>query len=92
MVLGKELGHEIPTTQKCNISTLQRNGIRCTVERTVFDDVEKIKYLGITVTNDLKWNTHVCNICTKANRILSFIGGMPAVSLQGSGAPSARVW
>ena len=26
---------------------------------TVFDNVEKIKYLGITITNDLKWNTHM---------------------------------
>ena len=37
-------------------------------EGTVLDNVEKIKYLGVTITNDLKWNTHVSNICTKANR------------------------
>ena len=36
------------------------------------NDVEKIKYLGITITNDWKWNTHVSNICTKANRTLGF--------------------
>ena len=35
-------------------------------EETVLDNVEQIMYLGITVTNDLKWNTHVSNICTKA--------------------------
>ena len=27
----------------------------------------------VTVTNDLRWNTHVSNICTKANRILGFL-------------------
>ena len=32
------------------------------LEGTVLDIVEKIKYLGITITNDLKWNTHVSNI------------------------------
>ena len=32
-----------------------------------------IKYLGVTITNDLKWNTHVSNICTKANRTLGFL-------------------
>ena len=31
------------------------------------------KYLGITISQDLKWNTHVNNITTKANRSLGFI-------------------
>ena len=42
-------------------------------EGTVLDNVENIKYLGVTITNDLKWNTHVSNICTKANRTLGFL-------------------
>ena len=44
-----------------------------TLEGTVLDNVEKIKYLVITITNDLKWNTRVSNICTKANRTLGFL-------------------
>ena len=43
------------------------------LEETVLENVEKIKYLGVTITNDLKWNTHVSNICTKANRTLGFL-------------------
>ena len=35
---------------------------------TVLKNVESIKYLGVAITNDLKWNTHIMNICTKANR------------------------
>ena len=31
-------------------------------------------YLGKTITNDLKWNTRVSNICIKANKTLSFLG------------------
>ena len=27
----------------------------------------------MTITNDLKWNTHISNICTKANRTLGFL-------------------
>ena len=35
--------------------------------------MDNIKYLGVTITNDLKWNTHISNICTKANRTLGFL-------------------
>ena len=44
-----------------------------TLEGTVLENVESIKYLGVTITNDLRWNTHVGNICTKANRTLGFL-------------------
>ena len=45
-----------------------------TIEGTVLENVESIKYLGVTITNDLKWNTHIINICTKANvRTLGFL-------------------
>ena len=39
-----------------------------TLEGTVLENVDYIKYLGVTITNDLKWNTHISNICNKANR------------------------
>ena len=58
---------------KCNIMQITRKRIKrinasyC-LEGTILDNVENIKYLGVTITNDLKWNTHVSNICTKANR------------------------
>ena len=42
------------------------------LEGSVLENVEKIKYLGVNNTNDLKWNTHASNICTKANRTLGF--------------------
>ena len=44
-----------------------------TLEGTVLENVDSIKYLGVTITNDLKWSTHVTNICTKANRTLRFL-------------------
>ena len=44
-----------------------------TLEDTVLENVDNIKYLGVTITNDLKWNTHISNICTKANRTLGFL-------------------
>ena len=44
-----------------------------TLEGAVLKNVDNIKYLGVTITNDLKWNTHISNICTKANRSLGFL-------------------
>ena len=32
----------------------------------MLENVESIKYLGVTITKDLKWNTHINNVCTKA--------------------------
>ena len=63
---------------KCNMmqltnkrsSKIQAN---YTLEGTVLENVERIKYLGVTITNDLKWNTHISNVCTKANRTLEFL-------------------
>ena len=43
-----------------------------TLEGAVLENVDNIKYLGVTITNDLKWNTHISNMCTKANRTLGF--------------------
>ena len=43
------------------------------LEGTVLENVESIKYLGVTITKDLKWNTHISNVYTKANRTLGFL-------------------
>ena len=44
-----------------------------TLEGTVLENVDNIKYLCETITNDLKWNTHISNICSKAYRTLGFL-------------------
>ena len=44
-----------------------------TLEGTDLENVESIKYLGVTITSDLRWNTHVSNVYTKANRTLGFL-------------------
>ena len=53
---------------------------------------------GVTITNDLRWNTHVSNVCTKANRTFGFLRRnlLPQEgkrsSLQRIGAPGPGVW
>ena len=63
---------------KCNIMPITRKRIKkvnasYNLERTDLDNVEYITYLGVTITNELKWTTHVSNMCTKANRTLGFL-------------------
>ena len=63
---------------KCNMMQLTRKGIKqihasYTLEGDDIENVQSIKYLGVTITSDLRWNTHVSNVCTKANRTLGFL-------------------
>ena len=52
---------------KCNIMQITRKQIKkikasYSLEGTVLENVEKIKYLGVIITNDLKWSTHMLAI------------------------------
>ena len=63
---------------KCNIMQLTRkhlNKIQASyaLEGAVLENVDNIKYLCVTITNDLKWNTDISNFCTKANRTLGYL-------------------
>ena len=63
---------------KCNIMKLTRRRIKkinavYSLEGTVLESVDNIKYLRVTSSKDLNWNTHVSNVCTKANRILGLL-------------------
>ena len=62
---------------KCNMMQLTKkhNKIQAsyTLEGTVLENVDRIKYLGVTITSDLKWNSHIRNVCSKAKRTLEFL-------------------
>ena len=62
---------------KCNVMhiTRKRKPISFTymLHGQPLKDVTQAKYLGVTLSNDLKWNHHVKGIANKANRTLGFI-------------------
>ena len=60
---------------KCSMTRKRIKKIHApyTLEGADLENTESIKYLGVTITNDLRWNTHVSNVCTKANRTLGFL-------------------
>jgi hypothetical protein len=39
----------------------------------VLEAVTQAKYLGVTLSSDMRWKTHITNITTKANRSLGFL-------------------
>ena len=69
------MGYEIQTCQMQQLTKKLTNKIHAsyTLEGTVLENVESIKYLSVTITNDLKWNMHISNVCTKANRTRGFL-------------------
>jgi hypothetical protein len=37
------------------------------------EDVKEAKYLGLTLSGNLTWNTHIGNVSTEANKLLGFL-------------------
>ena len=40
---------------------------------TELDSVSSAKYLGVTISDDLSWSTHIDNITKSANQTLGFL-------------------
>ena len=71
---ARKLGYEISTCQiQLTRKRIKKIHATYTLEGLDLENVESIKYLGVTITSDLRWNTHVSNVCTKANRTLGFL-------------------
>ena len=66
--------------QKCNVLPVERS---INTKKTTLSDyflhghklekVENAKYLGVTLQNNMKFDVHIDNICTKANRMLGML-------------------
>ena len=60
---------------KCNIMQFNRKRIKkinavYSLQGTVLENVDNIKYLDVTISKNLKCNTHVSKDCTNAYSIL----------------------
>ena len=63
---------------KCSTMQLTRNRSRkinnhYSLEDVTLDNTDCTRYLGVTISNDLKWNSHINKICTKGNQILGLL-------------------
>ena len=75
--MGYEWGMRLKPI-KCKIMqlTIQRSikiQANYTLDGTLSENVDSIKCLGITNTNDLRWNIHISNVCKMTNRNLRFL-------------------
>lgn len=63
--------------QKCHVIPVTRNKTvinnQYMLHGQTLETVSQVKYLGVTITSDLRWNAHINNICLKANRSLGFL-------------------
>ena len=62
---------------KCNIISItkKRNSLQFDykLHSHILEKVNQAKYLGVTLQNNLKWDTHINNISNKANQTLGFL-------------------
>ena len=60
--------------KKCYIlSTRQKSSRFYHLDGEILQEVNSSPYLGITISNDLQWKTHITNIVKKANSTLGFL-------------------
>ena len=62
---------------KCNIMQVLRARVpklfNYSLTGQVLEEVMDAKYLGVTLSNDLKWSKHIATMTNKANSKLSFL-------------------
>jgi hypothetical protein len=62
---------------KCNSMSITRARSpferRYTLKGNILEDVKETKYLGLALSSNLNWNTHIGNITSKANKLLGFL-------------------
>ena len=60
---------------KCQVIHITRSKVksRYYMHNQELESVDAAKYLGVTISKDLSWNTHINNITSTANKTLDFV-------------------
>ena len=61
-------------TKKCYVLSINNKSSRYyQLEKHTLQEVQDNPHLGLQISNDLKWNIHINNVCKKANATLGFL-------------------
>lgn len=64
-------------TSKCEVLTVTRKHLPFRYDyklsNSLFKHVSEVKDLGVTISSDITWDTHINSIFAKANRMLAFL-------------------
>ena len=61
--------------KKCYILSIRTkfNYLFYSLDNCILKQVTSNPYLGLQISEDLKWHTHICNITSRASSILGFL-------------------
>jgi hypothetical protein len=63
--------------EKCNVLTISKkrspSKYNYTLHGHILEHDASAKYLGCTISSDLKWGKYISTICSKANNTISFL-------------------
>ena len=68
------MGHKLGYAKKCYILSIRNKSQRMyTLDGHILQQVQNNPYLGLQISEDLKWTTHITNVAKKANSTLGFL-------------------
>ena len=60
--------------KKCDTLSINKSSTRLyELNNHILQEVSDNSYLGLQISNDLKWSIHINNVCKKANATLGFL-------------------
>ena len=67
-----------PNASRCKIMRITRKTThkithQYTMEHTSLESVHLTEYLGVTISDDLRWNRHIADITGRANKLLGLL-------------------
>jgi ribosomal protein L31E len=71
--LNETKNHNPPLQVKWSVPKRSTISANYTLHNHKLDVVDSSKYLGVTVNMNLRWDVHINNITTRANRALGFL-------------------